>query len=48
MAGLYPVSIIVNYSDDDGNLTDADSDPDQLGSLFAPENPGDREQVIFL
>ena len=47
VAGLFPVSIIVNYSDDDGNLTDADSDPDQLGSLFAPENPGDREQVIL-
>ena len=35
------------YSDDDGNLTDLDSDPDQLGSLFAPQDPGDREQVIL-
>ena len=46
-AGSYPVSIIVNYSDDDGNLTDADSNPDQLGSLFPPENPGDAQQVIL-
>ena len=47
MAGTFPVSIVVTYSDDDGNLTDLDSDPDQLGSLFAPQNPGDREQVIL-
>ena len=46
-AGVYPVSIVVGYSDDDGNLTDSDSAPDQLGSLFPPENPGDREQVIL-
>ncbi len=46
-AGVYPVSLIVAYSDDDGNLTDSDSNPDQLGSIFAPENPGDPEQVIL-
>ena len=43
----YPVSIIVNYSDDDGNLTDTDSNPDQLGSLFPPQNAGDPDQVIL-
>ena len=37
----------MNYSDDDGNLTDADSNPDQLGALFPPENPGDAQQVIL-
>ena len=47
ISGFYPVSLVVNYSDDDGNLTDSDSNPDQLGSLFPPENPGDRPQVIL-
>ena len=42
-----PVSLIVAYSDDDGNITDLDSNPDQLGSIFPPENPGDPQQVIL-
>jgi hypothetical protein len=46
-AGVYPVSLIVAYSDDDGSLTDADSLPDKLGSIFRTGNPGDREQVIL-
>ena len=46
-SGTFPVSIVVSYSDDDGNLTDTDSDPDQLGSIFPPVNPGDRPQVIL-
>ena len=46
-SGTFPVSIVVSYSDDDGNLTDADSDPDQLGSIFPPEDLGDRPQVIL-
>ena len=46
-AGTFPVSLIVAYSDDDGNITDLDSNPDQLGSIFPPENPGDPQQVIL-
>jgi hypothetical protein len=46
-SGQFPVIVVVGYADDDGDVTDSDSNPDQIGSLFPPENPGDPEQLIL-
>ncbi|MEC9123591.1 MAG: LamG-like jellyroll fold domain-containing protein, partial [Verrucomicrobiota bacterium] len=46
-SGQFPVVVVVGYADDDGNVTDTDSSPDQIGSLFPPQNPGDADQVIL-
>ena len=37
-SGQFPVVVVVGYADDDGDVTDTDSSPDQIGSLFPPQN----------
>ncbi|MDC0157740.1 DUF2341 domain-containing protein, partial [Verrucomicrobia bacterium] len=46
-SGQFPVVVVVGYADDDGDVTDTDSSPDQIGSLFPPQNSGDADQVIL-
>jgi hypothetical protein len=32
VSGVYSIPVVVGYANDDGNLTDSDSNPDQIGS----------------
>ncbi|MBV42384.1 MAG: hypothetical protein CL834_05075, partial [Crocinitomicaceae bacterium] len=47
LAGSFSIPLVVTFANDDGNLTDLDSNNDQLGALFAPVNAGDPDQILL-